>query len=123
MNNTPFSTLTLSYADWRDSKIHMVNMSYRDLQIIVDVLDDYSKLLQEHMEKNPPQNFWAKHTKDELVKHTMRISDRLADAIGLDKTYPKCKKQQEAWNDVGEDSLTLLTTRGVRKGKKRGNEQ
>lgn len=36
----PFSTYTLSYADWRDYKIHMVNMSYRDLQIIVDVLDD-----------------------------------------------------------------------------------
>ena len=46
MKNTPFSTYTLSYADWRDYKIHMVNMSYRDLQIIVDVLDDYSWLLQ-----------------------------------------------------------------------------
>ena len=119
MNNTPFSTLTLSYADWRDSKIHMVNMSYRDLQIIVDVLDDYSKLLQEHIQKNPPQTFWAKHSKEELVKHTMRISDRLADAIGLDKTYPKCKKhlekQQEARDDVGEDALTLVTTRGTRK--------
>ena len=75
-------------------------MSYRDLQIIVDVLDDYSKLLQEHIEKNPPQNFWAKHNKEELVKRTMQISDRLADVIGLDKSYPKCKKhlekQQEA---------------------------
>ena len=119
MKNTPFSTYTLSYADWRDYKIHMVNMSYRDLQIIVDVLDDYSKLLQEHIQKNPPQNFWAKHNKEELVKHTMRISDRLADAIGLDKTYPKCKKhlekQQEARDDVGEDALTLVTTRGTRK--------
>ena len=119
MKNTPFSTYTLSYADWRDYKIHMVNMSYRDLQIIVDVLDDYSKLLQEHMEKNPPQNFWAKHNKEELVKRTMQISDRLADVIGLDKSYPKCKKhlekQQEAWGDVGEDALTLVTTRGTRK--------
>ena len=51
MKNTPFSTYTLSYADWRDYKIHMVNMSYRDLQIIVDVLDDYSWLLREHMER------------------------------------------------------------------------
>ena len=94
-------------------------MSYRDLQIIVDVLDDYSKLLQEHIEKNPPQNFWAKQNKEELVKRTMQISDRLADVIGLDKSYPKCKKhlekQQEAWGDVGEDALTLVTTRGTRK--------
>ena len=118
MNNTPFSTLTLSYADWRDSKIHMVNMSYRDLQIIVDVLDDYSKLLQEHIQKNPPQNSWAKHNKEELEIGSMQISDRLADAIGLDKTYPKCKKhlekQQETRDDVGEDALTLATTRGTR---------
>lgn len=119
MNSTPFSTLALSYAEWRDSKIHMVNMSYRDLQIIVDVLDDYSKLLQEHIQKNPPKGFWAKHNKEELVKHTMRISDRLADAIGLDKTYPKCKKylekQQKAHSDIGEEALALTTTRGDRK--------
>lgn len=57
MNGTPFSTLNLSYADWRDSKIHMVNMCYSDLQVIVDVLDDYSWLLQEHMEKNPSSKF------------------------------------------------------------------
>lgn len=118
MKNTPFSTYTLSYADWRDYKIHMVNMSYRNLQIIVDVLDDYSWLLREHMEKNPPQNFWAKHNKEELAKRTMQISDRLADVIGLDKSYPKCKKhlekQQEAQNDVGGEALTLVTTRGAR---------
>ena len=69
----------------------MVNMSYRDLQIIVDVLDDYSKLLQEHIEKNPPQNFWAKHNKEELVKRTMQISDRLADVIGLESPTPNAK--------------------------------
>lgn len=91
MNNAPFSTLTLSYADWRDSKIHMVNMSYRDLQIIVDVLDDYSWLLREHMEKNPPQNFWAKHNKEELAKRTMQISDRLAMLSASTSPTPNAK--------------------------------
>ena len=55
---------------------------------------------------------------EELVKRTMQISDRLADVIGLDKSYPKCKKhlekQQEAQNDVGGEALTLVTTRGAR---------
>ena len=44
MKKTPFFHLYSPNADWRDYKIHMVNMSYRDLQIIVDVLDDYSWL-------------------------------------------------------------------------------
>jgi len=120
MNNAPFSTMLLSYADWRDSNIHMVNMCYRDLQVIVDVLDDYSKLLQKHMEENPPKNFWARYHKEELVKRTMRISDRLADAIGLDKTYPKCKKhleklQKNFGSDVGSDGISQTVLRGNRK--------
>ena len=64
------------------------------------------------------KSIWAKHNKEELVKRTMQISDRLADVIGLDKSYPKCKKhlekQQEAQNDVGGEALTLVTTRGAR---------
>lgn len=114
MNHEPFATHVLSYADWRDCNIHMVNMSYRDLQVIVDVLDDYSRLLQEHIKENPPKNFWARYRKEELVKRTMRISDQLADVIGLDKTYPKCKKflkKQQKQNDVGEEALTLSLTR------------
>lgn len=126
MNKAPFSTLILSYADWRDSNIHMVNMCYRDLQIIVDVLDDYSKLLQKHMEENPPKNFWAKYHKEELVKRTMQISDCLADAINLDKTYPKCQKfldrRQREQNDVGEEALTLSLTRS-RQSKTSGKEK
>lgn len=55
---------------------------------------------------------------EELVKRAMQISDRLADVIGLDKSYPKCKKhlekQQKAQNDVGGEALTLVTTRGAR---------
>ena len=43
MNNAPFSTKILSYADVRDCKIYGVNMCYRDLKIIVDVLDTYPK--------------------------------------------------------------------------------
>ena len=125
MNKAPFSTLILSYADWRDSNIHMVNMCYRDLQIIVDVLDDYSKLLQKHMEENPPKNFWAKYHKEELVKRTMQISDCLADAINLDKTYPKCQKfldrRQREQKDVGEEALTLSLTRS-RQSKTSGKE-
>lgn len=113
-NHAPFSTLALSYADWRDYQIHAVNMSYRDLQMIVDVLHEYSGLLQEHMRENPPKNFWAKHNKEELVRKTMEVSDRLADAIGLDKTYPKCQKwlekQGENRDDVGGEALTLALT-------------
>ena len=118
MNHSPFSTRVLTYADVRDCKFHAVTMSYRDLKIIADVLDLYARQLREHMEETPPKNFWAENNNTELMNRIMRISDRLADAIGLDKTYPKCKKhlekQQEAWDDVGEDALTLATTRGTR---------
>lgn len=117
MKNTPFSTYTLSYADWRDYKIHMVN-SPIGIANHCGCAGRLFQAMQEHMEKNPPQNFWAKHNKEELVKRTMQISDRLADVIGLDKSYPKCKKhlekQQEAQNDVGGEALTLVTTRGAR---------
>lgn len=116
MKHEPFASHVLSYADWRDCNIHMVNMSYRDLQVIVDVLDDYSRLLQDHMKENPPINFWAKYHKEELVKRTMQISDRLADAIGLDKTYPKCqkyleKRQNSRETDIGGDGISLTVSR------------
>lgn len=118
MKKAPFSTWILSYVDVRDCKTHAVSMCYRDLKIIVDVLEEYARQLQEQMEKNPPQNFWAKSYTEEVAKRTMRISDRLADAIGLDKTYPKCKKfleKQKSQNDIGEDALTLAISRGTRK--------
>ncbi len=52
----------LSYADWRDYKIHMVNMSHRDLQIIVDVLDDYSWLFEGTYGEEPAPEFLGKST-------------------------------------------------------------
>lgn len=117
MNNQPFSTYTLSYADTRDCQIHFVRMCYRDLHMIVDVLDEYSRHLQEHIQENPPKNFWSKNQKEELIRKTMEISDKLADAIGLDKTYPKCKKyleklQNSRESDIGGDGVSLALSRG-----------
>lgn len=128
MNKAPFSTLVLSYADWRDCNIHMVNMCYRDLQVIVDVLDDYSKLLQKHIEENPPKNFWAKYHKEELVKRTMQISDRLADAINWIRPIqsagsflPDCSRNKATLARIGEEALTLSLTRS-RHSKTSGKE-
>lgn len=61
--------------------------------------------------RTPPQNSWVRYRKEDLVKRTMRISDRPADAIGLDKTYPKCKQLQEKQKEV----LALTMTRNERK--------
>lgn len=114
--NEPFSTYTLSYADTLDYQIHFVRMCYRDLHMIVDVLDEYSRRLQEHMRENPPKNFWSKRHKEELIRKAMQISDRLADAIGLDKTYPKCQKyleklQNSRETDIGGDGISLTVSR------------
>lgn len=45
------------------------------------------------------------------MKRTMRISDRPAEAFGLDKTYPKCKQLQEKQ----KEALALTMTRNERK--------
>lgn len=116
-HNEPFSTYTLSYADTRDCQIHFVRMCYRDLHMIVDVLDEYSRSLQERVRESPPKNFWSKNQKEELIRKTMEISDRLANAIGLDKTYPKCKKhleklQNSRESDIGGDGVSLALSRG-----------
>lgn len=119
MKNTPFSTYTLSYADWRDYKIHMVNMSYRDLQIIVDVLERLFQAIAGTYGEEPAPEFLGKAQQGGAGENApCRSATGMADVIGLDKSYPKCKKhlekQQEAQNDVGGEALTLVTTRGAR---------
>ena len=108
MNNAPFFTKILSYADVRACKIYGVNMCYRDLKIIVDVLDTYAKQVNEHIQTTMPKNIWVEINNKEMAERIMRISDCLADAIGLDKTYPKCEKhleklQKNIGSDVGSD--------------------
>lgn len=120
MNNAPFFTKILSYADVRDCKIYGVNMCYRDLKIIVDVLDTYAKQVNEHIQTTMPKNIWMEINNKEMAERIMRISDCLADAIGLDKTCPKCKKhleklQKNFGSDVGSDGISQTVLRGNRK--------
>ena len=119
MNHSPFSTRVLTYADVRDCKFHAVTMSYRDLKIIADVLDLYARQLREHMEETPPKNFWAENNNTELMNRIKRISDRLADAIGLDKTYTRYKKflerMRRSHDDIGGEALYLTVARGRQK--------
>lgn len=82
MNNAPFFTKILSYADVRACKIYGVNMCYRDLKIIVDVLDTYAKQVNEHIQTTMPKNIWMEINNKEMAERIMRISDCLADAIG-----------------------------------------
>ena len=112
MNNAPFFTKILSYADVRACKIYGVNMCYRDLKIIVDVLDTYAKQVNEHIQTTMPKNIWMEINNKEMAERIMRISDCLADAIGLEHLE---KLQKNFGSDVGSDGISQTVLRGNRK--------
>ena len=76
--------------------------------------------MNEHIQTTTPKNIWVEINNKEMAERIMRISDCLADAIGLDKTYPKCEKhleklQKNFGSDVGSDGISQTVLRGNRK--------
>ena len=97
------------------SEIHTdfsVWSTYRDIFLIINMLDDYVVLLKQ------PGREKSIHT-DYMIKQFERISKELAEQIELDKEkmYKKCQKRYEKPDDVGEDAL-LLGAKAKRPGKK-----
>lgn len=90
---------------------YVVQSTYRDIFLIVNMLDDYVSMLTEPGRKN---NFYVNHMAGEFA----RISKELAEQIHLDKEkmYKRCRKKKSD-SDAGEDSM-ILTSRGMKKPEK-----
>lgn len=81
-----------------------VQSTYRDIFLIINMLDDYVGMLSEQGREN---NFYT----DYIIGQFARISKELAEQINLDKEkmYKRCQKKQSADGDVGEDAMVLAS--------------
>lgn len=109
-----FEFLTESYESMPDSKVKIegvinvdtftdfaVQSTYRDLFIIINMLDDYVRLLTQD-EKHD-------YYKDYMRRQFERISKELSEQLNLDKEkmYKKCQKKTNERDNVGEDAMVL----------------
>lgn len=81
-----------------------VRSTYRDIFLIINMLDDYVKILKD-------SDVIDQYT-EYMICQFERISNELAEQIGLDKEkmYKKCKNKKG--DGVGEDAM-ILAARGT----------
>ena len=91
---------------------YVVSCSYRDIVLIICMLHDYVKMLDEVKADNIDYQVYYR-------EKFMKMADRLAQQIEYDyeKQLEKCKKKMEAKDnhsnsDIGEDALSLTVKRG-----------
>ncbi len=87
---------------------YVVSCSYGDIVLIICMLRDYVKMLDEVRS----DMFYREYYRDKFIK----MADRLAEQIEYDyeKQMEKCKKNmniKEKDNDIGEEALALTVTR------------
>lgn len=97
---------------------YVVSCSYGDVVLIICMLHDYVKMLDE--QRDDDINYQAYYR-----KKFMDIADRLAEQIGYDydAALEKCRmklEQKERSSDVGEDAMTLAVKHGIGKKKEGG---
>lgn len=82
-----------------------IQSTYRDIFLVINMLDDYVKMLTEM----PERSFYANY----MIGQFERISRELAEQIKLDKEkmYKKCigKKKDDG---IGEDAMVLAAAAG-----------
>ncbi len=93
---------------------YVVSCSYGDVVLIICMLRDYVKMLDEV--RNDIQ--WEVYYREKFIK----MADRLSEQIGYnyDAALEKCRKklgQKERTSDVGGEAMALMIKRG--NGKKR----
>lgn len=99
---------------------YVVSCSYGDVVLIICMLHDYVKMLDESRGDDIQYQAYYR------VKF-MKIADRLAEQIGYDYdlAVEKCKKKQlkqEKDSDIGEEAMALTIKRGMAKGKESNKE-
>ncbi len=97
---------------------YVVSCSYGNVVLIICMLHDYVKMLDEL--RDDDINYQAYYR-----KKFMDMADRLAEQIGYDyqKQLEKCLKKQdvkEKNDDIGEDAMVLSVKRGMKSGRKGG---
>lgn len=96
---------------------YAVSCSYGDIVLIICMLHDYVKMLDELRADDIQYQAYYR-------KKFMKIADRLAAQIGYDydEAVEKCKKKhlkQEKDSDVGEDGLSQLIRRDFKEASKK----
>lgn len=99
---------------------YVVSCSYGDVVLIICMLHDYVKMLDESRGDDIQYQAYYR------VKF-MKIADRLAEQIGYDYdlAVEKCKKKQlkqEKDSDIGEEAMALTIKRGMAKDKESNKE-
>lgn len=110
-----FEFLVENYKDMPEDKINIdgvintdtlvdftVQSTYKDIFLIINMLDDYVRILMQNKESDYYTNY--------MIRQFERISKELSEQIGLDKEkmYKKCRKRVENKKDtVGEDAMVL----------------
>lgn len=99
---------------------YVVSCSYGDVVLIICMLRDYVKMLDEIRD----DILWKVYYREKFIK----MADRLSEQIGYDydAAVEKCRKKQErlerASGDVGEDAMALAVKYGGGKKKKADKE-
>lgn len=94
---------------------YVVSCSYGDIVLIICMLHDYVKMLDEFKRDDIE---WEAYYRKKFVD----MADRLAEQIeyDYDKALEKCKKKQEkekCKSDIGEDAMVLAVKSGSNKEK------
>ena len=95
---------------------YVVSCSYGDIVLIICMLHDYVKRLDEVREEDI---LYQAYYRDKFIK----IADKLAEQIeyDYDRAVEKCRKKQLKDSDIGEDGLTQLIKRDLKAAKNKGN--
>lgn len=101
---------------------YVVSCSHGDIVLIICMLHDYIKMLDEL--KGDGDIAWMSYYR----KKYQNMADRLADQIeyDYDAALEKCKKKwekQEKENDIGEEALVLAMKRGTGKKQEKKEEE
>lgn len=85
---------------------YTVRSTYRDIFLIINMLDDYVSVLTQPDRKRD----WYT---DYMIGQFERISRELSEQICLDKEkmYKRCRKRQMQKDDVGEEAMVLASKR------------
>lgn len=80
-----------------------VKSTYRDIFLIINMLDDYVRMLVQLKEE---KDFYTGY----MISQFERISKELSEQIGLDKEkmYKKCRNRAEKPDSIGEDAMNLM---------------
>lgn len=98
---------------------YVVSCSYGDVVLIICMLRDYVKMLDEIRD----DILWKIYYREKFIK----MADRLSEQIGYDydAAVEKCRKKQEKLeksSDIGEDAMALAVKYGGGKKKKTDKE-